>query len=143
MSEASTIEPWIILGAIPEKPIYTVQGFTPTSGTTGLVEDATPFNDTTLGAESASVSKASPGMLYEFIATNASGSTQWFQIFDRITTPPNGTAPLMSFPVAASSTVSLSPRAGRQFTTGITWGWSTRYDFFTGAYAGSAFVYVK
>ncbi len=153
-------ENWLILGAVPEKPIYIAAGsgtinsntvvyttemFASSTGSNTLIEDATSFGVAvpSSGFESASVSKASAGMFYEAIATNASGSTQYFQLFNRTTTPPNGAAPIMSFPVAASSTVSISPRGGRFFDTGITWGWSTVYGNFTGSYAGSAFVYIK
>ena len=115
------------------------------SGSNTLDFDATPFGGTSSGFESASISKATAGMFYEAIVSNMSSSAQYFQLFDRTTTPPNGEPPAagMSFYVAASSSISISPRTGHYFTAGIVWGWSTRYEFFTGAYAGSAIVYTK
>jgi hypothetical protein len=163
--EADQKSPWIILGALPEKPMYVV----PISGAGGvastvaisgtvssmelfsagapgpadLAEDATVFVGAAGGYETGSISKASAGRLYEAIATNALGTTSYFQLFNQTGLPTNGIIPVMSFPVAASATISISPRNGRYFSTGIVWGWSTNYSTFTGSSAGSAQVYTE
>lgn len=132
-------ESWKVLGST-DAPLVTVEGFAPTTGSGALSEYQTPFPT---GFESASVVKASAGQLYQILLSNPSAIPVYLQLFNRITSPPVSTAPLSSYRVEPSSSISLDFRGGKAFSTGITLGMSTIYHAFSGTASGSFNAYYK
>lgn len=60
-----------------------------------------------------------PGRLFGFAVYNSNGSTQFIQVHDSATLPGNGAVPVMFWPVATVSTLSLSWLPARTFERGI------------------------
>jgi len=151
-------EPWSVLGAIPQKPIYVSMSGTAAAGAAtstqeeffsssntanSLSEYLTTFSAGTQGFESASVIKASAGKLYQIIATNPSGGTLFLQLFNLATSPVSAAFPLASYAIPLSSSLTLNYRSGKAFATGITTGFSTVYSAFSGVAAGSVQAFYK
>ena len=66
------------------------------------------------------VLKSSPGFLTSLVGYNSKTSAQFIQVFNATSVPADGTAPVYTFTVPASSNFSLDiPVAGARFTTGI------------------------
>lgn len=151
-------EPWSVLGAIPQKPIYVSMSGTAAAGAAtstqeeffsssntvnSLSEYVTLWTSANQGFESASVVKASAGKLYQAIISNPSSFGVYYQIFDRTTSPPGGAFPSASIFVAPSSSLNISYRSGRAFPTGITVGMSSLYSAFSGTASGSFQIFYK
>lgn len=80
-----------------------------------------PLNSTSSNNENSRIVKASAGTLYSILGYNAKTSSQFIQIFNNASLPPNGTVPVIVFKVPASSNFNLSSdKFGRYFSSGIT-----------------------
>jgi hypothetical protein len=85
-----------------------------------------PSADDSTAYEASSISKASAGVLFEIMGYSSRTSAQWIQVFNSTTVPANGTAPIITIYVPASSNFSWSAgRYGKYFSTGISWSNST------------------
>lgn len=82
-------------------------------------------DDQSAAAEASSISKASSGTFFRFMATNIITADRYFQVFDSATLPANGTVPEHSWFVAAGGTASEAYDLGDYHTNGIVWCWST------------------
>lgn len=147
-------EPWSVLGSIQEKPIWITgsafggaggavvveEAFSAATSSNSLAEYQTAFPT---GLESASVVKASAGQLYQVLMSNPSGIPVYLQLFNRTSSPPLSTAPVSSYRVEPSSSISLDFRAGKPFSTGIVLGMSTIYHAFSGTASGSFNAFYK
>jgi hypothetical protein len=71
-------------------------------------------------AYAASISVLSgPGLLYGFAVYNSNAATQFIQLHDSATLPPDGKEPVMFWPVATASTLSIGYLPGRSFQRGV------------------------
>ncbi len=94
----------------------------------------TPTADVSAAYEASSVSKASPGVLYNISGYN-SGPAQFLLVFNSTTVPANGAVtPYVIYRLAATSVFSFTTgKFGMYFGTGISWSNSTDADPFTKA----------
>lgn len=60
-----------------------------------------------------------PGLLYGLFVYNSNAATQFIQIHDSATLPPDGAVPALFFPLATVSAYPLSWLPGRSFQRGI------------------------
>lgn len=81
------------------------------------------FSTNTAATTNATSVKASAGYLQEVTVSNTSGAIVYFKVYNKASAPTVGTdIPLLTIPVAASSTVSSGfGSAGKRFTTGLAW----------------------
>ncbi len=94
-------------------------------GPTGIYSDpdtvtdlARQLNNANSRAAAASlIVKTSPGLMFGF--TVSSVAAQFIQVFDLAALPANAVVPMLSFPVAATSTVAVEFIPPRGFTNGI------------------------
>jgi hypothetical protein len=70
-------------------------------------------------AYEASRAVSGPGLLYGVFAYNSNAATQFIQIHDSATLPPDGAVPALFFPLATVSAYPLSWLPGRSFQRGI------------------------
>lgn len=80
-----------------------------------------PDLDTSAALEASSVTKASPGVLYGFSASNTNATGHWIQFFNSTTLPADTTVPVLEFQIGAEGTISAEWPRGRAFSTGIVW----------------------
>jgi hypothetical protein len=105
------------------------------------------LSDVSLGAKASNVSKANPGNLFAFDATNSSGSLVYLQFFNSTSAPTSGATALYSYAIPAAGSV-LQPSdilkdaqffgpLGSYFSAGIAWGLSGTLATYTasGAYS--------
>jgi len=90
--------------------------------------------------------KATPGKMYGLVATNGNSSTQFIQLFNKVTAPINGDVPMRSYPVYGNYGSlmidgNLWGLAGLTFSTGISWGMSSTPLAYTAISAATSVVY--
>lgn len=79
-----------------------------------------PLNKFTTALASSLVVKATQGKLYGLSVSSTNAGTQFIQVFDARTLPADGTVPLISFNVSATSAGSIYfGSVGRAFEQGI------------------------
>lgn len=84
------------------------------------------FNTTGAGATSG-VIRATPGTLLDVNGVSVVGALRFFQLFNLVAVPANGTVPLfvVRVPAVTNFSVSFADSMGMSFGTGITWACST------------------
>lgn len=92
--------------------------------------------DHSSGAEITGVLLDRPGSMEEVTFINREGSAVYFQLHDTTSALSGGETPLISIPMAADERLSLSPKEGMVFSTGIIFGFSTTQDSYTAATTG-------
>jgi len=66
------------------------------------------------------VAKATPGMLYGLVITNAAAAIRYVKIYNKATAPTEADTPAMTLKVAASSYLVMDPATmGLEFSAGI------------------------
>ena len=84
-----------------------------------------PNADVSAAAEAQSVSKASPGNLESFTATNSSVGPRYLQFFNSTSVPADTTVPVLSYFCASGGTISDNFQFLLYFSSGISWAWSS------------------
>jgi len=90
--------------------------------------------------------KATPGKMYGLVATNGNSSTQFIQLFNKVTAPINGDVPMRSYPVYGNYGSlmidgNLWGLAGLTFSTGISWGMSSTPLAYTAISAATSVIF--
>lgn len=100
---------------VANSPTVFATGFA-SSGSSGAADRVS-----STALENSRVIKASAGRLYRLLITNTKTSSQYIQIHNTTTVPADTAVPIFSFPIPASSAVSIDADImGSYFDTGIT-----------------------
>lgn len=84
-------------------------------------DGAAAFDDPA-ALEASSVTKAGPGCLYGFVATNTNAAVRYLQFFDLTAVPADGAVPKLVFALQPGVTMVIQiPPERRYFATGICW----------------------
>ena len=104
-------------------------------------------NFSNLGANATLNVKATAGNVFALKCCNNNAAARYIQLHNTATTPAGGAVPLETFLVPANSEVIIGTDyfgpAGRNFSTGIAFAYSTTQGTYTAGTAAEQFTFVK